>query len=103
MLLIARQILNYSVALSVFTLTLTVIVLWRPKGPQPAAYGHVQTLANVIDEWSATMWWGHKHAGFLYSHAGEYFITFLDLNFENMCVGTSDGRLGQVDMNVLYA
>ena len=66
------QILNYSGLLLIFSLTLTVIVLYRPKGPQPAAYGHVQTLANLIDEWSPTMWWGHKDSGVPFFHAGGY-------------------------------
>lgn len=65
------QILNYSGALLIFSLTITAVVLYQPKGPQPAAYGHVQTLANLIDEWSPTMWWGHKDGGYPYRHAGE--------------------------------
>ena len=32
----------------------------RPKGPQPATYGHIQTLADLIDIWSETMYWGDK-------------------------------------------
>ncbi|KAG2053457.1 hypothetical protein BDR06DRAFT_972255 [Suillus hirtellus] len=32
-------------------------------GPQPAAYGHLQMLANLMDEWSPVMWWGHKEDG----------------------------------------
>ncbi|KAI9575023.1 hypothetical protein HD554DRAFT_2234553 [Boletus coccyginus] len=80
------QVLNYSVALLVFSLALTVIVVHRPKGPQPAAYGHVQTLANLIDEWSPTMWWGRKDGKYRYRHAG-----------------TSDCPLPKVDMDALYA
>ncbi|KAH0839601.1 hypothetical protein J3R83DRAFT_517 [Lanmaoa asiatica] len=79
------QILNYAVALLIVSLTFTIIGLCGPKGPQPAAYGHVQTLANLIDEWSPTMWWGHKNGGYP-CHAG-----------------TSDCRLPNVDMNALYA
>jgi len=26
-----------------------------PRGPQPATYGDLQTLANLVDEWSSTM------------------------------------------------
>ncbi|KAF8138117.1 hypothetical protein EV363DRAFT_1393583 [Boletus edulis] len=63
------QIVNYSVALLIFSLSITVI-----------------TLANLIDEWSPTMWWGHKEKGFPFYHAG-----------------TSDCRLPKVDMNALYA
>ncbi|KAJ8581878.1 hypothetical protein M405DRAFT_923313, partial [Rhizopogon salebrosus TDB-379] len=42
----------------------------RRDGPQPAAYGHLQTLANLVDEWSPVMWWGHKEDGVPYCHAG---------------------------------
>ncbi|KAJ7111496.1 hypothetical protein C8R44DRAFT_799605 [Mycena epipterygia] len=31
---------------------------WRTF--QPAAYGHIQTLVNAIDDWSPVMYWGHK-------------------------------------------
>ncbi|KAJ8585468.1 hypothetical protein M405DRAFT_408540 [Rhizopogon salebrosus TDB-379] len=43
----------------------TPVALFRPHGPQPAAYGHLQTLANLVDEWS----WGHKEDGIPYCHA----------------------------------
>jgi hypothetical protein len=42
----------------------------RPKGPQPAAYGHLQTLVDLVDEPSATLYWGHKNEGFPACHAG---------------------------------
>jgi len=39
--------------------------LRRPKGYLPAAYGHIQTMADVIDEWSdsGSMFWGEKDPG----------------------------------------
>ncbi|EIW81688.1 hypothetical protein CONPUDRAFT_152606 [Coniophora puteana RWD-64-598 SS2] len=46
------------------TLLLNYLMLRPPRGPQPAAYGHFQTLANLIDVWPAdgqdSMYWGHK-------------------------------------------
>lgn len=42
---------------------------WRPRGPQPAAWGRLQTLADLIDDWgegadgkgdSGRLWWGDK-------------------------------------------
>ena len=45
---------------------------YQPKGPQPAAYGHLQTLANLVDDWSPgspKLYWGHKRDGFP-CHAG---------------------------------
>jgi hypothetical protein len=48
-------------ALAIFT---TYLVARRPKGPQPAAWSHFQTLADLIDDWSldstGRMWWGDK-------------------------------------------
>jgi hypothetical protein len=46
--------------LPVFTLLGTALVLvvfatilarWQPKGPQPATYSYIQTLADLIDDW----------------------------------------------------
>ncbi|KAG8885307.1 hypothetical protein FRB98_001846 [Tulasnella sp. 332] len=42
---------------------ITIVAKHRPPGPQPAAYGHIQTLADLVDDWSATMYWGHKGNG----------------------------------------
>ena len=36
---------------------------YQPKGPQPAAYGHLQILANLVDNWYPTLYWGHKRDG----------------------------------------
>ncbi|KIJ19856.1 hypothetical protein PAXINDRAFT_96176 [Paxillus involutus ATCC 200175] len=80
------QILNFAFALFIFCMTFSIVALWRPQGPQPAAYGHVQTLANLIDEWSPTMWWGDKGMGLQARRAG-----------------TSDYRLPNVHMDARYA
>ncbi|KAL4082051.1 hypothetical protein V8B97DRAFT_157889 [Scleroderma yunnanense] len=71
------QILNLAAALFIFSLTFTFVAYHRLKGAQPAAYGHIQTLANLIDEWSPVMWWGDKPASSWshFRHAGEW--TFL--------------------------
>ncbi|KAG1803411.1 uncharacterized protein BJ212DRAFT_1549517 [Suillus subaureus] len=57
------QIWNLCIALFIFACVFTFVALRRPRGPQPAAYGHLQTLANLVDEWSPVMWWGHKEDG----------------------------------------
>ncbi|KAG1865899.1 hypothetical protein DFJ58DRAFT_724288 [Suillus subalutaceus] len=80
------QIWNLCFALVVFACFFTFVALRRPRGPQPAAYGHVQTLANLVDEWSSVMWWGHKKDGIPYCHAG-----------------TSDHPLPDVKMDCVYA
>jgi hypothetical protein len=41
---------------------------WQTVGPQPAAYGHLQTLADLVDDWGPSnisvderkLWWGSK-------------------------------------------
>ncbi|KAG2144242.1 hypothetical protein DEU56DRAFT_236089 [Suillus clintonianus] len=80
------QIWNLSIALAIFACFFTLVPLRRPRGPQPAAYGHIQTLANLVDEWSPVMWWGHKEDGTPYCHAG-----------------TSDHPLPDVKMDCVYA
>ncbi|KAE9363063.1 hypothetical protein N431DRAFT_139141 [Stipitochalara longipes BDJ] len=48
-------------ALAIFS---THLVIRRPRGPQPAAWGHFQTLADLIDDWgldpAGRLWWGDK-------------------------------------------
>ncbi|KAG1861671.1 hypothetical protein F4604DRAFT_1929738 [Suillus subluteus] len=82
----AAQIWNLCIALFIFACFFTFVALWRPRGPQPAAYGHLQTLANLVDEWSPVMWWGHKEDGIPYCHAG-----------------TRDHPLPDVKMDCVYA
>ncbi|KIK42830.1 hypothetical protein CY34DRAFT_750825 [Suillus luteus UH-Slu-Lm8-n1] len=85
-LMFEAQIWNLCVALFIFSCFFTFIVLRRPRGPQPAAYGHLQTLANLIDSpLSPVMWWGHKKDG-LVCHAG-----------------TSDHELQAIKMDCVYA
>ncbi|KAK4122793.1 hypothetical protein N657DRAFT_620872 [Parathielavia appendiculata] len=52
----------FSLAAAIFGLLLSV---WRPKGYLPASYGHIQTIADVVDEWadSGSMFWGEKSRG----------------------------------------
>ncbi|KAG1902887.1 uncharacterized protein F5891DRAFT_1171854 [Suillus fuscotomentosus] len=80
------QIWNLCIALFILASFFTFVVLRRPCGPQPAAYGHLQTLANLVDEWAPVMWWGHKEDGIPYCHAG-----------------TSDHPLPDVKMDCVYA
>lgn len=84
--MLTAQIWNLCIALFIFASFFTFVTLRRPRGPQPAAYGHVQTLANLVDEWSPVMWWGHKEDGIPYCHAG-----------------TSDHPLPDVKMDCVYA
>ncbi|KAG0702231.1 hypothetical protein DFH29DRAFT_1047004 [Suillus ampliporus] len=80
------QTFNLCIAQFIFACFFTLIALRRPRGPQPATYGHLQTLANLVDEWSPVMWWGHKKDEIPYCHAG-----------------TSDHQLPDVKMDCVYA
>jgi hypothetical protein len=40
------------------------VSLRHPKGPLPATFGHLQTMADLIDEWDSRMFWGHKADGY---------------------------------------
>jgi hypothetical protein len=51
-------------------LFVTYLCMARPNGAQPAAYGHLQTLVDLVDDWSAVLYWGHKSDGLMVSHAG---------------------------------
>ncbi|KAJ8590752.1 hypothetical protein M405DRAFT_896005 [Rhizopogon salebrosus TDB-379] len=64
-----EQIWNLSIALFIFACFFTAVAMFRPRGPQPAAYGHLQTLPNLVDEWLPVMWWGHKEDEVPYCHA----------------------------------
>ncbi|MCJ1381833.1 hypothetical protein MMC17_004944 [Xylographa soralifera] len=63
------QIFYLTFVIFLFAILATYMSMRRPKGPQPAAYGHLQTLADLIDEWSLTLYWGHKTTGDV-CHAG---------------------------------
>lgn len=63
------QILYLTLCTAILALLATFICFRRPQGPQPATYGHLQTLADLVDEWSPHMYWGHKFASDI-CHAG---------------------------------
>ncbi|KAG1753183.1 hypothetical protein EDB19DRAFT_1978509 [Suillus lakei] len=87
------QIWNLCIALFIFACFFTFVALRRPRGPQPAAYGHVQTLANLMDEWSPVMWWGHKEDQIPYCHAGTSDHLLLDVKMDYVYAGSSVGSL----------
>ncbi|KZP24917.1 hypothetical protein FIBSPDRAFT_950635 [Athelia psychrophila] len=75
------QIWYLSAVLVVFATIMTLIANYKPLGPLPAAYGHFQTLADLIDEWPPeestqgykmhpVLYWGHKSDKDGVCHAG---------------------------------
>ncbi|KAK7903404.1 hypothetical protein LTR67_001424 [Exophiala xenobiotica] len=49
------QVCYTAVALFLLSLSATFLTLWRPKGPQPATFGHLPTLIDLIDVWPCRM------------------------------------------------
>lgn len=76
-----------------FAIFVTVLTAWKPKGPQPATWGHIQTLADLVDDWTTDekgrFWWGDKG----------------DMVDGVRHAGTSAKRemLGEIDMRASYA
>jgi hypothetical protein len=69
----APQIFYLAVFAAVLALMMTFITFRRPSGPQPATYGHLQTLADLIDHWPGkgeNVFWGHKGYRNGVAHAG---------------------------------
>ncbi|KAG1902879.1 uncharacterized protein F5891DRAFT_1186016 [Suillus fuscotomentosus] len=87
------QIWNLCIALFIFASFFTFVTLRRPHSPQPAAYGHLQTLANLVDEWSPVMWWGHKEDGIPYCHAGTSDHPLPDVKMDCVYAGSGTGSL----------
>lgn len=63
--------MSYSrlLVLALFTTLIAIFTTWlaasKVSGPQPAAWGHLQTLANLVDDWEMPqkrLWWGDKGA-----------------------------------------
>jgi hypothetical protein len=75
-----------SLVTAIFGLSLS---LQRPRGYLPASYGHIQTIADIVDDWadSGCMFWGEKDPGSVDKPG---------------YTGTSTRRLKQPDENKLY-
>lgn len=85
--MLVPQILYLTILWSIFVAYVFYVSLRKPKGPLPATYGHLQTLADLVDEWSPKMYWGHKRDG----------------EEDGVChAGTSTRPLPLVDMDCEY-
>ncbi|KZP21091.1 hypothetical protein FIBSPDRAFT_931911 [Athelia psychrophila] len=67
---IVNQIWNLAIALIVVTIGMSFLAFYRPRGLQPVTFGHIQTLADVIDVWAPRIWWGYKVTNESIGHAG---------------------------------
>lgn len=76
----------FAAVLTVISAFVTIVALIKPSGPQPSTYGHIQTLANVVDEWHPVMFWGHKSAGEV-CHAGTSATVLPDVIYDKLYAG----------------
>jgi len=62
--MIYSRIIIYTVCAVALASFITILAYHRPKGPQPATYGHIQTLVDLIDDWKfddqGRFFWGDK-------------------------------------------
>ncbi|MCJ1406774.1 hypothetical protein MMC19_000842 [Ptychographa xylographoides] len=68
------QIFYLSVGALLLASFVSAFAFWPPKGPQPASFGHLQTLVDLIDEWpeqGERMFWGRKTGGKVVDRWGE--------------------------------
>lgn len=62
--MIYSRLVWYAVSSVVVFILALYVAFKKPRGPQPAAFGHIQTLADLIDDWKTDekgrFWWGDK-------------------------------------------
>lgn len=58
------QIFYFTAFALMVALFATYVSLRGPRGPLPATFGHLQTMADLIDDWDDRMFWGHKENGY---------------------------------------
>ena len=65
--MIYMRVFIYGCAVTGLAIFASYLGVRRPSGPQPAAWGNYQTLADMIDDWSSDpagkFWWGDKGVG----------------------------------------
>jgi hypothetical protein len=62
--MVYSRLIVYGVLAVLVAVFATYLALNRPRGCQPAALGHLQTLIDLVDDWKTDedgrMWWGDK-------------------------------------------
>ncbi len=86
-------LLYLSIGATVLAVFATYISFRRRKGEQPVAFGHLQTLVDLVDEWHSTMYWGDKGPNRLHERG---------LHEEVRHAGTSSEPLGGIRKDSLY-
>jgi hypothetical protein len=93
--------------LAIFT---TICACWTPKGPQPATFGHLQTLSDLVDMWPIVgerIFWGQKDPATLWGEIkpSEALAEDDAMLRDDDCIwhaGTAAERLDSVDFNKKY-
>ncbi|CAI6337792.1 unnamed protein product [Periconia digitata] len=87
------RLVIYTILAFVLALFITYLAFRRPQGPQPATWGHIQTLADLIDDWSLDgnrcFWWGDKGVN--------------DDKIRHAGASSDKQSLGEMQLNALYA
>ncbi|KAI5119843.1 hypothetical protein M0805_008409 [Coniferiporia weirii] len=81
------QILYVTLAGTAYVTEMTIAGRRKMNRIQPLTYGHLQTLANLVDEWHEKMFWGHKS---------------VDPHTKIGHAGTSNAPLKDVDCDIEY-
>jgi len=91
--LVYPRLVIYTTLAIGLALFITYLTFRRPQGPQPATWGHIQTLADLIDDWSydknECLWWGDKGVD--------------DARIRHAGTSSDKQALGQIQMDCLYA
>ncbi|KAJ5688769.1 hypothetical protein N7462_003161 [Penicillium macrosclerotiorum] len=62
--MVYSRLILYAVLAILVAILATILALRRPRGHQPTALGHLQTLVDLIDDWKSDkngrIWWGDK-------------------------------------------
>lgn len=82
------QLLYLAIGMGVLAAFTSFLAFKGPSGPQPATFGHVKTLIDLVDEWSLLLYWGDKG--------------LIDGKDEIRHAGTGSGPLQAVVLDALY-
>ncbi|KAL2212045.1 hypothetical protein CC79DRAFT_1393294 [Sarocladium strictum] len=86
------RLLLFAIVSAVTAAFTTLLAFWQIRSPQPAAWGNLQTLADLVDDWrtiDGNLWWGDKgNEDGTIRHAG---------------TGYTPETVSKIDMEVYYA
>jgi hypothetical protein len=81
------QVLYLTASMALLAVFSSVLMFWRYKGPQPATFGHLQSLVDLIDEWPEKkdrVFWGAKGEEGEVAHAGTSWMPLEAVRFDEV-------------------